>query len=163
MKKGFTLIELLVVVLIIGILASVALPQYENAVLKSRAAGLFANLKTLRQAVEVYYMANGKYPVSFSEIDVSFAGNEMADSNEANSSWVFLPDGSAYTLDQDGYVGARWSKYGFTFDYFYSSHWGVKQGCFLIRANTEKLKKLGKSMGGRYTQTTTYGDIYEIC
>ena len=160
--KGFTLIELLVVVLIIGILSAVALPQYENAVLKSRAAGLLANLKTLRQAVEVYYMANGQYPVSFSELDVSLAGEERGDPVEANSSLLYLSDGSGYALDQDGYIGAFWDKYGLTFNFWYKPMWGVKEGCFLMRAPTEKLKKLGRSMG-RFTQTTVYGDIFEIC
>ena len=57
-KKGFTLIELLVVVLIIGILASVALPQYQKAVLKSRTAEVWANLKTLNMAANAYCLEN---------------------------------------------------------------------------------------------------------
>ena len=56
--KGFTLIELLVVVLIIGILSSVALPQYQKAVLKSRTAEAWGNLKNINMAVNAYCLEN---------------------------------------------------------------------------------------------------------
>ena len=52
-KRAFTLIELLVVVLIIGILAAVAVPQYQKAVIKSRFSEAMINLKTLSQATQI--------------------------------------------------------------------------------------------------------------
>ena len=57
--KGFTLIELLVVVLIIGILASVALPQYQKAVEKARSAEARQILATLEKAMDLYILSNG--------------------------------------------------------------------------------------------------------
>ena len=70
-QKAFTLIELLVVVLIIGILAAVALPQYQKAVEKSRAAQALTLLKSLAQATEAYVLANGEMPTSFDELALS--------------------------------------------------------------------------------------------
>ena len=69
-KQAFTLIELLVVVLIIGILAAIALPQYQKAVERSKSAQALTMLRSVYQAAEEYYLANGTWPESFSDLSV---------------------------------------------------------------------------------------------
>ena len=86
-KGGFTLIELLVVVLIIGILASVAVPSYRKAVLKSQAAELLTLANSALKAQQVYYMSTGTYAFDLDALDLDFPGEPYS----GPVSWAINP------------------------------------------------------------------------
>ena len=71
-RSGFTLIELLAVVLMIGILTSIALPQYRRSVQRAEAMEAMVNLRSLFDAARRYRAANDAAPTSLKGLDVTF-------------------------------------------------------------------------------------------
>ena len=116
-KTGFTLIELLVVVLIIGILASIALPQYKMAVAKSRYAALKPLVQALATAEEQYFMANNQYTDQMSELSLEIPGTPLPNSDAYRSygrnKYCSITIGSAvnqYLYCKDSSVGLSYGK-----------------------------------------------------
>ena len=67
-QRGFTLIELLIVMSVIGILASIVVPNYQRHLIKAREAVLMEDLYQMRRAIDAYFADHISYPDSLDDL-----------------------------------------------------------------------------------------------
>lgn len=84
MKQGFTLIELMIVVAVIGVLAAIAIPQYQNYVAKSELAAAYSSLSALKTNTEDYLANNASTITDASSIQAVQPSNAAVGRIEAS-------------------------------------------------------------------------------
>ena len=144
-NQGFTLIELLVVVLIIGILAGIALPQYKLAVGKAQYATLKNLTKSIAQAMQRYYLINGT----------------ILDDTTIQNLDIQIPLGTNCYVASEG-IDARCDKeiFGKTMAYYHRYTTDLPKFCVAYSRDTTDMvnklcqKETGKTANNAYCKNT---------
>jgi general secretion pathway protein G len=109
-RKGFTLIELMIVVTIIGILASIAQPNLQKAIVRAKEASLRRSLFVMRDVIDQYYADHGKYPDSLETLVEDHYIRAIPEDpfTRSTSTWVEIPpEGEGETGVYDIHSGSN--------------------------------------------------------
>ncbi|MFA4991816.1 MAG: prepilin-type N-terminal cleavage/methylation domain-containing protein [Candidatus Omnitrophota bacterium] len=93
-RKGFTLLEVLIVVIILGVLAAIALPQYANTIEKAKSGEASANIGMVRSALDRYWYQNSSLTTSFDDLDIT----DPNDETERLFNYTITDNGTTSTL-----------------------------------------------------------------